>query len=146
MGKRILIRLSIKMSGDMLMQVGRVVYINYGPCKGKIAVVVDIVDENRILVAGPTTGVNRQVMPSKRVALTRLRIPTVMRNQHEANLVKNITAYNMEQKWLETGHGKKLTAQIQRSKNTDFDRFRAMVLRRQVCKHVRAWVKKNKTK
>merc|ERR1712066_362420 len=85
-------------------------------------------------------------MPSKRVALTRLRVPTVMRNQHEATLVKNVTAYNMEAKWLETGLAKKLTAQRQRAANTDFDRFRAMVLRRQVCKHVRAWVKKNRTK
>jgi len=33
---------------EMLMQVGRVVYVNYGPCQGKLAVVVDIVDENRV--------------------------------------------------------------------------------------------------
>lgn len=33
----------------MLMQVGRVVYVNYGPTKGKIAVVVDMVDENRVI-------------------------------------------------------------------------------------------------
>merc|ERR1712183_959171 len=97
--------------GDMLMQVGRVVYVNYGPCQGRLAVVVDIVDENRILVDGPTTGVDRQVIPAKRIELTKFRINKVMRNQH-----------------------------------TDFNRFKAIVLRRQVAKHVRSWVKKNKSK
>ena len=47
---------------QMLMQVGRVVYLNFGPCSGKLAVVVDLIDENRILVDGPTTGVDRQVV------------------------------------------------------------------------------------
>merc|ERR1711874_263562 len=144
MGKRILIRLSIKMSGDMLMQVGRVVYINYGPCKGKIAVVVDIVDENRILVDGPTTGVDRQVMPAARIALTKLRIGQVLRNQHRQNLIKNINAFSLEKKWNATAFAQKLNAQKVRAGNSDFDRFRAMVLRRKVSKAVRDWVKKNK--
>jgi len=134
------------MDTDMLMQVGRVVYINYGPCKGKIAVVVDIVDENRILVSGPTTGVERQVVPSKRIALTRLYMPKVMRNQHRAKLVENINEYKMDAKWSNTGFAKKVASQNQRAKNSDFDRHKAMVLRRQVCKHVRAWVKNNRTK
>merc|ERR1712151_1267000 len=103
MGKRTLIRLKSTMSQEMLMQVGRVVYINYGPCKGKIAVVVDIVDENRILVDGPTTGVDRQVMPSKRIALTKLRIREVLRNQHRQNLIKNINKFGLEKRWAETG-------------------------------------------
>merc|ERR1711976_98021 len=107
MGKRILIRLKNKMSGQMLMQVGRVVYINYGPCKGKTAVVVDIVDENRIMISGPTTGVARQVIPVKRLALTRFLIKTVLRNQHEGNLEKNIKAFNLDKKWAQTGFAKK---------------------------------------
>jgi len=98
------------------------------------------------LVSGPTTGVDRQVVPSKRIALTRLYIPTVMRNQHAAKLTSNIKDYKMERKWNGTGFAKKLASQSQRAKNSDFDRFKAMVLRRQVCKHVRAWVKKNRTK
>merc|ERR1711935_437816 len=147
MGKRILIRKQKKMSTDMLMQVGRVVYVNYGPCKEKLAVVVDIVDENRILVAGPTTGVDRQVLPSKRIALTKFRINKVMRNQHTGSLVKNIKAFGLEKRWAETGFAKKLRAQSLRANNSDFNRHKAMVLRRQVAKHVRSWVKKaNKSK
>merc|ERR1712119_152954 len=38
-----------------------------------------------------------------------------------------------------------LRAQQLRAQNSDFNRFKAMVLRRQVAKHVRSWVKKNKS-
>merc|ERR1712048_46162 len=144
MGKRILIRLKKKMSGQMLMQVGRVVYLNYGPNKGKTAVVVDIVDENRIMVSGPHSGVSRQVVPTKRLSLTRFLINTVMRNQHEEKLKANIEAYKLNRKWMQTGFAKKLAAQAQRARNSDFDRHKAMVLRRKVATAVRTIVKKNR--
>merc|ERR1712226_1488113 len=109
------------MSADMLMQVGRVVYVNFGPCEGKLAVVVDILDENRILIAGPTTGVDRQLIPTRRIALTRFRINKVMRNQKESTLKKNIEAYKLAAKWAETGFAKKLEAQRRRASLGDFD-------------------------
>lgn len=34
--------------------VGRVVLINYGPDAGKIATIIDVVDENKALVDGPS--------------------------------------------------------------------------------------------
>ena len=51
-------------------EVGRVVLINYGPDSGKLATIIDIVDQNKCLVDGPETGVARQVIPYKRIALT----------------------------------------------------------------------------
>jgi hypothetical protein len=47
-------------------EVGRVVLINYGPDAGKLATVIDIVDQNKCLVEGPEeiTGVKRQVIES----------------------------------------------------------------------------------
>merc|ERR1711976_85867 len=145
MGKDIISPKTLKMSADMLMQVGRVVFVNYGPCAGRLAVVVDIVDENRILIDGPTTGVDRQVMPAKRIQLTKFRINAVMRNQHRANLTKNTKAFDLEKRWNETGFPKRLNAQRLRAQNSDFNRFKAMVLRRQVAKHVRSWAKKNRS-
>ena len=50
------------------------VLINYGPDAGKIAVIVDVVDGNKCLIDGPTTGVARQVIPYKRLALTDLMV------------------------------------------------------------------------
>merc|ERR1719359_1243855 len=134
------------MSDQMLMQVGRVVFINQGPCTEKLAVVVDIIDENRILVDGPTTGVERQVMPTKRIMLTKFRINKVLRNQKVSALKKNIEAYGLEKKWNATGFATKLNNQRKRASLSDFDRHKAMVLRRRLAKTVRAWVKNNKTK
>merc|ERR1712124_199207 len=70
-------------------------------------------------------------MPAKRIQLTKFRINKVMRNQHTGSLTKNIKAFGLEKRWAETGFA---------------NRFKAMVLRRQVAKHVRSWVKKNKSK
>ena len=40
-------------------EVGRVVKVNYGPDEGKLAVVVEILNDKRVLIDGPTTGVKR---------------------------------------------------------------------------------------
>jgi len=40
-------------------QIGKVVHNNYGPDKGKLAVILDIINENRVLIEGPTAGVDR---------------------------------------------------------------------------------------
>merc|ERR1719399_2803690 len=68
-------------------------------------------------------------MPAKRIALTKFRIKNVLRNQKESKLVKNIEAFGLAKRWAETGMAKKLAAQHARATNSDFDRFRAMVLR-----------------
>merc|ERR1712159_198559 len=64
-------------------------------------------------------------MPAKRIQLTKFRINKVMRNQHTGSLTKNIKAF---------GLAKRLNAQKLRAQNSDFSRFKAMVLRRQVAK------------
>ena len=51
-------------------EIGRVVFINYGPEEGKLAVIVDIIDINTALVDGPSSGVEKQTMPFKRISLT----------------------------------------------------------------------------
>ena len=58
------------------MQVGRVCLVNYGPDEGKLCTVVDIIDGNKVMVDGPLeiTGVSRQMMPLKRLALTDLAV------------------------------------------------------------------------
>lgn len=47
------------MNTDLLLELGRVVYINYGPYAEKIAVVVDIVNDKRCIVNGPNLDVPR---------------------------------------------------------------------------------------
>jgi len=47
------------MNTETLLGMGRVVYINYGPLSGKLAVVVDIVNGKKVVVDGPGLGVTR---------------------------------------------------------------------------------------
>lgn len=49
---------------------GRVVLVNYGPYINKLAVIVEIINTNRVLIDGPTTGVKRHELSLRRVKLT----------------------------------------------------------------------------
>ena len=66
--------LSTQQPYTRFVEVGRICLVNYGPDAGKLCTIVDIVDGNKCLVDGPRkiTGVSRQVMPFKRLALTDL--------------------------------------------------------------------------
>ena len=61
----------------MLLEIGRVVYVNFGPDAGKIAVVVDIINGSRVIIAGPSLGVDKQTISVKRLSLTKFRLPNV---------------------------------------------------------------------
>lgn len=49
---------------------GRVVLVTYGPFINKLAVIVEIINTNRVLIDGPTTGVKRHELSLRRVKLT----------------------------------------------------------------------------
>ncbi|KIJ91518.1 hypothetical protein K443DRAFT_482027 [Laccaria amethystina LaAM-08-1] len=44
-------------------EIGRVVLLKSGPFSGKIAVITEIIDHNRAIIDGSTTGVPRQSYP-----------------------------------------------------------------------------------
>merc|ERR1712060_891523 len=52
--------------------------------------------------------------------------------------VKRVT---LTQKWGQTGFAKKIARQERRAELTDFERFQVMVLKRQVGKSMRKWLK-----
>jgi large subunit ribosomal protein L14e len=112
------------------MEVGRVVLINHGPDAGKLATVVDVVDQNKCLVDGPNTGVARQVIPFKRIMLTDLTVK-VQRNARQRSIIKAWEEGGTMAKWESTSWAKKLRSRSLRSGLTDFDRFKAMVARKQ---------------
>ena len=53
---------------------GRVVLVTFGAYTGKLAVIVEIISTNRVLVDGPTTGVKRHEISLRRVRLTDVKI------------------------------------------------------------------------
>ena len=71
---------------EILVSLGRVIYINFGHNAGKLAVIVDIIDGKRVVIDGPTTGIEKQVISNKRFALTRFRIPDVTKGIKQSEL------------------------------------------------------------
>ncbi|TPX51579.1 hypothetical protein SeMB42_g00135 [Synchytrium endobioticum] len=112
-------------------EVGRVVLINYGPDCGKIAVIVDIVDHSRVLIDGPTTDVERQVLSFKRMTLTPIKVDNVPRATGTVYLKSLLTNQDIWGKWQKTAWAKKMLRRKVRSTLTDFDRFRIMVAKKE---------------
>mmetsp|Transcript_89163 Transcript_89163/g.123834 ORF Transcript_89163/g.123834 Transcript_89163/m.123834 type:complete len:133 (-) Transcript_89163:49-447(-) len=111
-------------------EVGRVVLINYGPDNGKLATIIDIVDQNKCLIEGPSTGVPRQVIPYTRIALTDFTVK-IQRNARQKTLNKAWEEADIINKWEATSWAKKLSARKKRASMNDFDRFKCMVARKQ---------------
>ena len=112
-------------------EVGRAVYINYGPMVGRIAVIVEIINTQRVLVEGPTSGVRRQEMSLRRLSLTDF-VLDITRSIKSADLKKAVEAFDLNNKFNGTPYGRKLVRGATRAKLTDFDRFKVMVLRKRV--------------
>ena len=114
------------------MEVGRVVLVNYGPDAGKLAIVVDIVDQNGCLIDGPEelTGVSRQVIPFSRVALTDFTVK-IQRNARQKTLKAKWAEADVLAKWEASSWAKKLATKKKRASLSDFDRFKAMVAKKQ---------------
>lgn len=105
--------------------------INYGEDNGKLAVVADIVDGNRVLLDGPKSGVAREVYSVKRISVTDLKV-NVLKGARTGTIR---TAWEKEEvckKWGATAWGKKLASQRRRAELNDFERFNAMVLKKRL--------------
>jgi large subunit ribosomal protein L14e len=119
------------MSFNRFVQIGRVCLINYGDDEGKLCTIIDVVDSGRALVDGPTkvTGVTRQIIPFKRLSLTDY-VVKIGRNARQKSLNKAWTDAGIKEKWDTSAWGKKKAALKKRASTNDFDRFRAMLLKK----------------
>ena len=89
-----------------IVEAGRVAYINYGEDYGKMVVIVDMVDINRVQVDG-AGNFPRVIFPLKRLNLTKLRVP-LLRGARTGTLKKAIAKFELEGKWKATPAAKKL--------------------------------------
>ena len=111
-------------------EVGRVVLINYGPDAGKLATIIDVVDQNKCLIDGPNSGVARQMISYGRIALTDLTVK-ISRNARQKSLTAAWAEAGVQDKWDASSWAKKLAAKKKRATLSDFDRFKVMVARKQ---------------
>ena len=77
-------------------EIGRVAVLNAGPDAGKIAAIVNVIDQNRVLIDGPTSGVLRQAYPIRQLHLPPLKVKfafnartKVVRKELEAEKVRS---------------------------------------------------------
>merc|ERR1712072_254824 len=119
-----------KMSFTRFVETGRVAMINYGKDEGKLVAIVDVVDHSQCLVYGPPSGVARQLMSYKRLSLTDNVVENLRRGARKGNVEKLWAAAGVEDKWAQTGWGKKQAARKAKASCNDFDRFKAMVGRK----------------
>ena len=92
-------------------QVGRVARINYGAEEGKLATIVDIVSQKRVLVDGE--GIGRQVIPIKRLQLTK-QVISIGRGVRSGKLHKIIAKENVQKTFNESSLGKSFGRQARR--------------------------------
>jgi large subunit ribosomal protein L14e len=111
-------------------EVGRVVLINFGPEKGKLATIIDVVDGNKCLIDGPETGVARQIISYKRLALTDLKV-TIGQSARAKTLKAAWAKAEVQTKWDSSSWAKKLANKKVRAGLNDFSRFQVMVARKQ---------------
>mmetsp|Transcript_16462 Transcript_16462/g.34787 ORF Transcript_16462/g.34787 Transcript_16462/m.34787 type:complete len:136 (+) Transcript_16462:117-524(+) len=123
------------MGFSRFVEVGRVVLITYGPSAGKLATVIDIVDQNKCLVDGPEeiTGVSRQVISYSRIQLTDLKV-NIQRNARAKTLKAALKEADTMAKWEGSEWAKKLAAKSKRASLSDFDRFKVMLAKKQKSK------------
>merc|ERR1719198_2187772 len=120
-----------------LVQCGRVALVNYGPEEGKLVVIIDVIDHNRCVVYGPTSGVPRQVLTYKRLSLTDIKIE-LGRGARAKTADAAWTSADVEGKWAATSWGKKLAARKAKRAAGDFDRFQSMVAKKTLMQAARA--------
>lgn len=117
----------VKASNWRLVQVGRVVLVKN---TGKLATIVEIIDQKKVLIDGPETGVQRQAIHLGQVVLTPLAY-ALPRGARTATVAKKFAAAGVTERWNNTTWAKKIAQRERRAGLTDFERFQVMVLRKQ---------------
>ncbi len=123
------------MAFKRFVEVGRVCVVNYGPEVGKLCVVIDVVDGRRVIVDGPTTGVDRKVMNLKALSLSKFNVD-ISRGIRNKALVAALEEQKTIEKFNESAWGLKKAAAAKRSACNDFERFQVMILKKERTKAI----------
>ncbi|CAB3410849.1 unnamed protein product [Caenorhabditis bovis] len=110
---------------NRVVQIGRVVFIAKGQDEGKLATIVNVIDGNRVLVDGPTTGVSRGVRNLKDLQLTKF-VTKIRVGQRTKGVQAAFEAAKVGEEFQKTQWAKKIAQKALRSKLTDFERYKLM--------------------
>ena len=113
----------LSMPFTQFVEVGRVALVCFGPLADKLAVIVDIVDDKRIMIDVLNGDEPRQVISVKRIKLTDFSVKFEKGATVEA-VAAAVKAEGVVAKFAETNWGKKLQAQKNKVAMNDFTRFK----------------------
>lgn len=111
------------MSFRQFVEFGRLCVVSFGPLADKLAVIVDIVDDKRVLVDVVGDETSRQVLPVKRIRLTDF-VTKIERAAAPKDVAAAVKAANLVEKFEQTKWGKKSAAARAKSQMNDFQRFK----------------------
>merc|ERR1711934_707420 len=114
-----------KMVFTRFVEVGRVAWINYGEDVGKLCTVVNVVNERKVLIDGPT---GRKICQVKNLQLTDFKID-ISHGARSKTVTKQWTAADIDAKFAATNCANKLDKRAKRAKLNDFDRYNVQLLR-----------------
>ncbi|XP_065186911.1 large ribosomal subunit protein eL14-like [Sycon ciliatum] len=129
-----------KMVFQRFVEVGRLALVNTGDLEGKLCVIVDVIDQRRALVDGPTTGVPRQALNFNDMSLTdfKIALPPQARTRTVRRRMEKSDALD---KWSKTSWAQKLHQRTTRKNLTDFERFKLKMLKQKRARIVRTAMK-----
>eukprot|EP01080_Neovahlkampfia_damariscottae_P011918 gene11918-5323_t len=112
-------------------EVGRVCFFNSGADKAKIVTIVAIIDQNRVLVDGPTSGISRKEVTLNTLDLTQLKVASCPNGCTTSELEKLLKEQKVDEQWKNTTPYKKFVQKQTRESLNDFSRYQVEQLKKQ---------------
>ncbi|XP_053688673.1 60S ribosomal protein L14 [Sabethes cyaneus] len=131
------------MTFTRFVETGRVAKCAVGKYKGRLVAIVNVIDQNRVLIDGPTTKVPRQQYPVNHLHLTKFRVKFPFTASTKV-VRKALEAFNLKEKFSSTRWQERARAKAKRCNLTDFDRFKLRLARAERNRLVNAQYKKMK--
>merc|ERR1712183_181156 len=114
-----------KMVYTRFAETGRVALVQDGAkADGKLVVILDFVNQNRVLVDGP--GQRRSAQLLKNLRLTDFKVE-VKRDSKHAVIESAFTDAGIAAKWAESAWAKKRAVRARRAEPNDFERFQVFI-------------------
>ena len=110
-------------SNERYVEIGRMVFINFGPSHGKFGIIIDILDKNRCLIDGPS---GRQIINSKRLKISKIKIK-IGRSINSRKMNEILRSQGIIDLWESSEWVQKQKKIEKIEKMNDFEKFKYML-------------------
>eukprot|EP00794_Sanderia_malayensis_P018754 gene18751-20645_t len=107
-------------------QPGRVALLNTGKFNGKLIVIIDVIDQNRVLCDNPSCNVPRHTVNLKHLNLTDIKID-IPHGARTGTVRKAYDKADVNANWAKTSWAQRIDRKEKRANMSDFDRFKVKV-------------------